>query len=194
MDQPFHGLDLSGEDVELVAQHQQRGAGDLGQGVESAGAHLFEKLRDPARSLRRRQAELGAMSTDGVDQLCALSDQQLAGPVQHQHPLALGALDRHEPHRRSRHSFTDRLGIGSVVLLAAKIGLHIGWRHQPHLMAQCCDLARPMMGGGAGFHPDQAGLERSEEAQNLAAPQLLAGHAAETQRYTPCISGTMKSR
>ena len=169
-------MDLDGEARKLVAQYQQRRARDLGQGRDGAGAHLVKKVHDPARSLRRDQPELRAMPTDGVDQLGALTHQKLAGTRKHQHTLAFRALDRHEPHRRSGHRFAYRFGIGGVVLLTAKISLHIGRRHQAHLMAQRPDLPRPMVRGSAGFHPDQARLESGEEAQHLASSQLLAGH------------------
>lgn len=147
------------------------------------------ELVDPARSLGRDQAELGTVSADGIDQLGALSHQELAGTVQHQHTLALCALDRHEPHRRSGHCLADRLGVGGVVLLPAKIGLHIGRRHQPHLVAERGNLARPMVSRGARFHPNQAGTQRFEEAQNLTSSKLLAGDPAGTVKAVDLEDG-----
>ena len=92
--------------------------------------------------------------------------------MQHQHALALGALDRHEPHGRPGDRFADRLGVGGVVLLTPNIGLHVAGRHQPNLVAQRRDLPRPVVCRSTGFHTNQAGRKGPEELQHLGAPQL----------------------
>ncbi|WP_247904120.1 hypothetical protein [Bradyrhizobium sp. 131] len=43
-------------------------------------------------------------------------------------------------------------------------------------MTESCDLARPIVGATAGFHPHQAWWQFLEEAQNLAAPQFPVEH------------------
>ena len=133
---PLEGVDLNGDARELVAQYHQRRAGDLRQPRDSAGAHLVEKVHDPARSLRRNQPELRAMHTDGVDRLGAPTHEKLSGTMKHQHNLALAALDRHEPHGRPRNRFADRLSTGGVVLLPAKIGLHMRRGHESDFVAK----------------------------------------------------------
>jgi len=96
------------------------------------------------------------MTADGVDQHGPLANQQIACPVQHQHALALGALDRHEPHGRSSDRLADRLGVGSIILLSADIGFHVTRRHQAHIVTKGADLARPVMRRRARLHAHQA--------------------------------------
>ena len=74
--------------------------------------------------------------------------------------LLVGALYRHEAHRRARHRLADRLSVGCVVLIPLDVRLHVSRRHQLHLMAERGQLARPMVGRRAGFHADQARLQR----------------------------------
>jgi hypothetical protein len=62
--------------------------------------------------------------------------------VKEKRGLLIGALDRHEPHRRTLYRFADRLGIGHVVLLALDVRFDELRRHQPHGVAQGRDLAR----------------------------------------------------
>ena len=77
-----------------------------------------------ARPLRPTdQSVLRHMTTDRVRQLNALTHQRQPDPVEHHDALLLTALDLDEPHRRPGDRFTDRLGIGSIVLLALYIGL-----------------------------------------------------------------------
>ena len=78
-----------------------------------------------ARSLWRDNAQLRHMAAQGVHQHGPLPHQQVARPVQHQHRLLLGGLDRHEPHRRPRHRLADRLGIGRIGLATLDVGLHV---------------------------------------------------------------------
>jgi len=96
------------------------------------------------------------MRSQGVADLRALSGQDLAHAVQHHGRLLVWRLPANEPHRGPGYRFTDRLGIGRIVLPALDIGLHVLRRHQLHLMSQRRQLTRPMMGRSAGFHPDKA--------------------------------------
>jgi hypothetical protein len=82
--------------------------------------------------------------------------------------------------------FADRLGIGRVVLVSLHEGLHIDLRNQPHLMAQCADLPRPMGRTGAGFHRDDALGSGSEKREHLRPGYLLP----ERRRSVP--SGAMR--
>ena len=116
------------------------------------------------------------MGAHGIDQLRALADQQVTRPVQHQRSLLLGALDRHEAHRRPRHRLADRGRIGSVVLAALDVGLHIARRHQPHIVAELPELARPLVRRGARLHANQARRQLAEKLEHLAASELLLEH------------------
>jgi hypothetical protein len=55
------------------------------------------------------------------------------------------------------------LGISGIILLSLDVRLHIGRRHQAHVMAKRLELARPMMRRGAGFDPNQARRQLLEE-------------------------------
>ena len=118
--------------------------------------------------------ELGQQTTQHVHKLRTLPHQQIARPMQRQRRLLLGRLHRHEAHGWPRHRLADRLSIPCIRLAPLHIGLHVGWRHQPHLVAKLCQLARPMMRGAASFHADEAGGKLGKERQNLRPPQRLA--------------------
>jgi hypothetical protein len=113
------------------------------------------------------------MRPDGVQDHGPLTHQQVARPVQDQHALLIFRLDRNEAHVRPRHRLADRLGVGGVVLLPLHVRLHIGRRDQPHLMPERRDLARPVVGGGAGLHAHKAGFKLREKIQHSAPPQFL---------------------
>ena len=133
-----------------------------------------QQLLDPFAPLRSHNAELSHMRSQGIDQLGPLPHQKIARSMLHQLALLLGRFSPYKTHRRPPHRFADRRGIGSIVLVALDVGLHILRRHQPYLMAKLRELTRPVMSRGAGFHADKARRQGFEERQYLAAPQLLA--------------------
>ena len=118
--------------------------------------------------------ELSQQTPQHVHKLRTLPHQQIARPMQRQRRLLLGRLHRHEAHGWPRHRLTDRLSIPRIRLAPLHIGLHVGWRHQPHLVAKLCQLACPMMRGAASFHADKAGGKLGKERQNLCPPQRFA--------------------
>ena len=71
------------------------------------------------------------------------------------------------------HRFADRLGVGGIILVALDVGLHILRRHQPDLMPELRQLARPIMRRGASLHADKTWRQRFEKRQHLAAAKLL---------------------
>jgi hypothetical protein len=81
------------------------------------------------------------VSTDCIDDLCALVDQDVAGPEDHIGGLFGLALHGYEAHRPALSGFADRLSVGRIILLALHEWLHIGWCDQPHLVAELTDLA-----------------------------------------------------
>ena len=117
------------------------------------------------------EAELSQVPAYGVDKLGSLPDQQLAHPVHRQCRLLLFGLDRHDAHGRPRHGLADCGGVGRVVLATLHVRLDVLRRHEPHLMPKGPQLARPEVRGGAGLHADQAGWQRSEIGDDLAAPE-----------------------
>lgn len=89
-------------------------------------------------------AVLSQVPSQRVNEHCPLPHHRVAALVEHQHRLLLDGLRRHAPYRRARH----RLGVGCVGFPALHLGLHIGRRHQPHVVPQRHQLPRPMMRRG----------------------------------------------
>ena len=98
----------------------------------------------------------------------------MACAVKHQAALLLGRLGWHEPHVGSGDGFTNRLSVSHVVLLPFDVRLHVSRRHQPHGMAECLQLARPIVRRGAGLDANQAWRQLLEERQDGATLQLAA--------------------
>ena len=96
--------------------------------------------------------------------------------MQDQRRLLRLALDRDKAHRGPAHRLADRRRVGRVVLLPPDIGLDILRRHQPDLVPECRELARPVMRRGAGLHADQTAPQPGEERHHLPTPQRLAQH------------------
>jgi len=55
-----------------------------------------------------------------------------------------------------------------VLLLTLDVGLHVSRRHQPHRMAECLELARPVVRRGASLDPNQTYWQFLEERQEAA--------------------------
>ena len=162
--------DLAVELQNLRLQHPQLGAegGDTGAcdlrhagitGIASGSKQLLNTLP----SDRGYDPELGHVSANGVDHRGLLADEELARAMEHQAALLLGRLGLDKPHVGPGHCFTDGLSISSIVLLSLDVRLHIGRRHQAHVMAERLELARPMMRRGAGLDPNQAWRQLLEE-------------------------------
>ena len=130
------------------------------------------QLDDALAPLLGDEPEFRQMRTQRVDQLCALADQQVSRSMQHQSRLLFCRLDRHEPHRWTRHGFANGSGIGGIALGALDVALHVAWRHHPDGMAEPRQLARPIMRRATGLHADQAGRDLAEKLDDLFAPQL----------------------
>ena len=120
-----------------------------------------------------------------------LAEQDIAGSKAHAAMLAhvgiISAEDeaarlscltlwRHEPHRWARGRLADSFCIGGIIFLPLHKGLHILRRHQLHLVPQCSQLTRPVMGRGAGFHANKAGRQLLEQLQQLPTRQPAPQH------------------
>jgi hypothetical protein len=112
------------------------------------------------------------VSTQRVDQLRPLADQNFAGPVQHENSLLLCRLHWHEPHARTRDRLADRGSIGGIVLRSLDVCLHVARRHQPHGVAQLRQFSGPVVRGRASLHANQASRQLLEKLDYLAAPKL----------------------
>src|SRR3954463_5611119 len=112
-------------------------------------------------------AELGQESPDHVDELGALADEEITGPMQRQRGLLLDGLVRYEAHSRSGDRLAYRLRITGISLAPLHVGLHVGRRHQPHLVTETDQLSRPMMARAARLNTDETGRELAEERDHL---------------------------
>src|SRR5258708_8680021 len=108
-----------------------------------------QRVRDPTPYLN---AELRQQTADHVHELRALLDEEVPRPMDCQRRLLLARLDRDVAHRRARYRLADRLGVARVGFPALDVGLHIGRRHQTHLVAKRADLARPIVAPAPGPH------------------------------------------
>jgi hypothetical protein len=159
--------------LKLCRQYHQARPGIQRKSAIARIPHNCEQLLQPLATLIGNDAELSHVRAQCIDQLRALTHQLISHPVLHQLPLLLHGFDRHEPHGGSPHSLADGLGIGSIVLIALNVGLHVLGRHQPDLVAKLAQLASPMVSRGASFHANQARWQGLKERHHLAAPQLL---------------------
>jgi hypothetical protein len=132
-----------------------------------------QQLLEPFDPLCSRNAELGQMRPQDIDHLGPLAHQQIARSMLHQAALLLGRLDPYKTHGRASDRLADRLGVGSIVLVALDVGLYVFRWHQSYLVAKLREFTRPIVGRGTGLHADQARRQRLEERQHLAAPELL---------------------
>lgn len=114
------------------------------------------------------------MTPDRVDQLRALSDQQVTRAEHHPRRLLLLALDRDEAHVRALRGLANRFGIGGIVLLTLYERLHISRRDQPNLVSDRHKLACPVMRAAACLHRDQTARLLPHELQQLASAQPAA--------------------
>jgi hypothetical protein len=133
-----------------------------------------EQFGDSFAPDRGDNAELGKVSPDRIDHRGLLANKQMPCAVKHQAALLRRRLGGHKPHVGSGDSLTDGLCVSHVILLTLDVGLHVSWRHQPHRMAECLELARPVVRRGASLDPNQTCWQFLEERQDGATLQLAA--------------------
>ena len=166
--------DLFSESLELTGQAEYGRAGGIGQPGILTRVQFCDQTHGPSRPLGSDDAELAQMAAYGIEQHGALTDQKIAAAVYGQDALLFGALNRHKAHGGPGDGFANGFGIGSIVLAALDVGLHIGRRHETDLVAKQLDLAGPVVGGGTGLHANQAGWQGLQETEHRATAQLLA--------------------
>src|SRR6516165_10725334 len=151
--------------------------------------HL-EQLCRAIATLRRDNAELGHVPTDGVRQHRSLTNQKLPATMQHQAGLLLCRLRRHKPHRRTRDRFADCGSVVGIVFAALQIGFYIARRQQPHRVAERLKPAAPIMCARTCLNADEAGWQAREELQQLRSGDALADY----YRATGVHSVNLKNR
>ena len=168
--------DLLLYDRELRPEHLQAEPGIRWNPLVIFVGDYRQQALEPNAPHRRHDPELRHMRPRRVRQLRALAVEHQADTVKHHHALLFRSLHRHEPHRRPRHRLADRLRIGSVILAALHIRLHILRRHQSNIMAQRDQLAGPVVRVAAGLDADQTARQLREERNHPGPAQALAHH------------------
>jgi hypothetical protein len=100
--------------------------------------------------------------------------------VDHQHALLFFALDRNKPHSEPLNRLAACLGIGGIVFVGLDVCSDIARWHQPGVMTQFDQLARPEMGPTASLQPDHAWCQAGKELKHLSAGELPAEHDLTT--------------
>ena len=93
------------------------------------------------------------VATKRVDQLGALTHQQIPRAKHCRQRLLCLALDCDEPHRRALCDLADRFRVARVVLLPFDERLDVGGCDQPHLMAEPLKLALAKYDGSGRIRP-----------------------------------------
>src|SRR5918998_3065885 len=164
---PDAALDLD----RLFGQGADHLRGETGDLVGFTGHRAPDEHQSVRDALRDVEAELGQESPDHVDELGALPNEEITRPMQRQRGLLLDRLDRDKAHGRAGDRLADRLRIASVGLASLHVRLDVGRRHQPNLVTEADQLARPVMARAAGLHADKAGRELAEERDHLRSSQ-----------------------
>src|SRR5580698_7813788 len=112
------------------------------------------------------------MSAKSIHRCRALTDEKVAGPVNHQHALLLFGFDRHKAHSRSLNSLAAGLRVGGIMFVGFDVGSDIASRHQSGVMTELRQLTRPEMRSAASFEADKARRNIGEETQHLASSKL----------------------
>src|SRR3954471_4164769 len=130
------------------------------------------------------------MTAQRVDDLGALTDQEVARSEDHGRSLLRLALHGHEPHRWTLGCFADRLSIGHIVLLAFNERLHVRRRDQSDFVAEFSDRASPVVRARARLHRDNAAGLARKEGEHLRAPlrKTTAPDALAPCAWNTCLA------
>src|SRR5215210_3810820 len=158
---------------ELLDQYGQDPPSRLGQ-IGGGVLEGRDELGGMDRPFSSDHAKLGQVTTERIDGLGALANQQVPRAEHDGCGLLVRALEGYKAHGGALSGLADRLGIGHVVLLSLDERLHVRRRDQLHRVAELGDLAAPIMSAATRLHGHRAGRQRCQERQNLSAAQLLA--------------------
>src|SRR4051812_40494394 len=87
--------------------------------------------------------ELGQVTAERVDGLCALTNEQVPRAEHNGCGLLVRALEGHEAHSGALSRLADRLGIGRVVLLSLDERLDVRRCDEADRVAELGDLTPP---------------------------------------------------
>src|ERR1700740_107383 len=114
------------------------------------------------------------MAANGIANLRTALHQTVTYAHQHLQRLLFECLRRYKSplYFRPAHRLADRFGVSCIVLAAIDIRSGVLRWDEHHLVTQLLKLARPMMGGSTGFHPDYKAWEASKEFVQILPAQL----------------------
>ena len=127
-----------------------------------------------AHSCGKHVAVLIQQGPQGVYIRGALMNQPLPAAEHRRTGLLLNRFGLHKAHLGLAGRDHDRLGIGSIILLALDERANVLWRDQFHLVPKRFHLPRPIVRATAGFEDDQAGSLLGHERWELLSCQLFA--------------------
>jgi hypothetical protein len=165
----LNSIHLPVEGIDMIKEAAYRDPSLLWQQIRLRALHALAQFGEPAASLRGNEAEFAEQAASSVDRSRSLPDKQCPHPMQRKDALLRLRLDRHKPHVRARYRFADGLSVSRIGLVPLDIRLDVFRRDQAHVMAESHQRARPMVGTGAGLHPDQARRQFGEERNQLTA-------------------------
>ena len=114
------------------------------------------------------------MGAQRIDGLCALPYQKVRHTMLHELRLLLGRFNRHGANNWPPDRFAAGGGIDCIVLVALDVGLYVLGGHEPYLMTELLEFARPVVGRCARFHTNETGRKFCEKRQHLRPAQRLA--------------------
>ena len=166
------GVDLRLQGGDLACQQLQARARILWQA-------LIRGIGDD-RQQQRRDLRLPVAATSPNSAMCARSALMVCVRCRSRRsrtrccisrPCCSGVLTRHKAHRRPAHRLADRRRVRRIGLVALHIGLHVPRWHQPNVVTELPELARPVMRPRARFHaqPGTAAAWRRWRAPGRAA-------------------------
>src|SRR6202051_5363474 len=143
-DQPVELQYLLLDPVQLSPECQETRTSYFRNSLVIRIGYDIEQLLDTVAPDWCNDPELGKMGPDRIDHRGLLTDEQMAGAVEHQAALLLGGLGRYKPHVGPGDCLANGLRVSRVILLPLDVGLHIGRWDQPHGVNQLRELARPV--------------------------------------------------
>ena len=97
-------------------------------------------------------AVLHQMSSERIDDLVPLPDEQVSCLEHHRPGLLFSGLYRHKAHSRSQGGLSNGLGIRCIILLSLHERLHVNRRDEANLVADSLKLTSPIMRRRASLH------------------------------------------
>jgi hypothetical protein len=159
----------------------------VSEGIGDAGLRVFEKLgqarQDVLGADGDEDAELAEKTTQSVVASGARGDPGGSQPVKCGKGVLLQRLDRYGRDVFVAMGFEERLGVGTVVLVAAPIGHNEMRRKEDDVVSELPHPAPPVMRRPAGLEQHGGRLDVREKPQKLSPTETASiAHLARTVR------------